>query len=210
MKANDRTAIVGESVVLVPYRREHVARYHEWMADPELRELTASEPLTIEEEYEMQRKWQEDEDKLTFIILAREPAAPNSDAPSVDEIKAMPMIGDVNLFLNGDPADDDEYEAEVEIMIAERAYRRSGRAREALQLMFAYATSRSSPAPLPVPARALTVRIGETNEASVRLFEKMGFAVVKRVSVFEEVEMRLVGDSSVARRWTEGHHIEFP
>jgi len=29
--------------------------YHEWMSDIELRKLTASEPLTLQEEYDMQR-----------------------------------------------------------------------------------------------------------------------------------------------------------
>jgi hypothetical protein len=29
--------------------------YHEWMKSPELLELTASEPLTLDEELEMQR-----------------------------------------------------------------------------------------------------------------------------------------------------------
>jgi RimJ/RimL family protein N-acetyltransferase len=71
MKLNANTTIEGNKVILVPYRKEHVARYHEWMQDPALQEATASEPLSIEEEYDMQRKWAEDDDKCTFILLDR-------------------------------------------------------------------------------------------------------------------------------------------
>lgn len=37
-------------------------RYHEWMKSPELQQLTASEPLTLEQEYDMQKSWREDDD----------------------------------------------------------------------------------------------------------------------------------------------------
>lgn len=53
MKTNYNTTITGERCILVPYRREHVALYHTWMQDPELQEATASEPLTLEQEFEV-------------------------------------------------------------------------------------------------------------------------------------------------------------
>ncbi|KAK1222398.1 hypothetical protein PQX77_014731 [Marasmius sp. AFHP31] len=224
MRANKDTVLIGEKVVLVPYEAEHVPKYHEWMQDEKIRLLTASEPLSLEEEFEMQRKWREDEDKLTFIILAK-----TSDVQSASgqvshedpQILNLPMVGDVNLFLSGDLStmtaesrDDideaDEFTAEAEIMIAESAYRKRGMAREALQLMFRYATARgpehfsdSPPTeqlslldddfpslPTPIPPRHLLTRIMESNEASIKLFQKLGFKVTKRVEVFGEVEMR--------------------
>ncbi len=142
------------------------------------------------------------------------------------------MIGDVNLFLKGVPADED-FEVEAEIMIAgashlppssnhkltrgahtrpcfsppflgsaEPAYRRRGVAYTALQLMFSYATDPSSPSPLPVPKDRLVARIGEKNAASIRLFEKLGFTVTKRVAVFEEVELRFTAGDE--KTWTAG------
>ena len=314
-------------------------KYHEWMLDEELRSLTASEPLSLEEEYEMQRtyyfyvkkvwllafaipfinlfpgKWQLDEDKLTFIILAPKltsicpAAAPLDDIfptklslPPTDKRLAdhLQMIGDVNIFLNGaipppppprfisQPVrktvllsslhvsagerqnqssievkdseehmddDDDDFQAEVEIMIAgkntllvfqlflygiffflisfcipEPSFRRKGLALEALQLMLGYATGQPNAfavdtttttittdntsqsdstfksssttthaihhqqnfdnSPLRIPPSCLVTRISDTNTPSIRLFEKLGFTVTKRVEVFREVEMR--------------------
>ncbi|KAI6024906.1 GNAT domain-containing protein [Pisolithus microcarpus] len=163
--------IRGDKVVLVPYREEHVEKYHQWMSDPRLLQLTASEPLTLAEEYEMQsksamprllphQKWREDPDKLTFIILAVEKEG---------ALSTCPMVGDVNLFLKGHPSDED-FEAEVEIMIAESDYRRRGIALEALRLMLSYATG--SPSAFMCPPLSQSVRL---------------------VQVFDEVEMRFVG-----------------
>nr|XP_054925699.1 N-acetyltransferase 9-like protein isoform X2 [Dermacentor andersoni] len=108
MRINAKTQVWSQSVVLVPYREYHVAKYHEWMKDPYLQAMTASEPLSLEQEYEMQKSWLEDEDKCTFIILDRE-----TYESSKDEVEAM--IGDVNLFFNDQ---DRPRDAEIEVMIA--------------------------------------------------------------------------------------------
>ncbi|CAI2166785.1 20385_t:CDS:2 [Funneliformis geosporum] len=98
---------VGENVILVPYRPEHVPKYHEWMQSPFLREMTASEPLTLEQEYEMQRSWHVDENILAKPEVSHE--------LTNQEIKSAKMIGDVNLFFNDS---DNPSIAEIEIMIA--------------------------------------------------------------------------------------------
>ncbi|KAG6855681.1 hypothetical protein H0H87_012155 [Tephrocybe sp. NHM501043] len=202
------------------------------MQDEELQRLTASEPLSLEEEYEMQQKWRLDADKLTFIILSRESLSgdkllnlteiPETVSPTDPTISRLPMVGDVNMFLKGalpretqvtksaDAQDDEEleneFEAEMEIMIAEPAFRRKRLALEALQLMLEYATGFPSAyfsenaerreqnlgqsKGLGVPPSRLVARISDTNGPSIRLFEMLGFSITRRVEVFEEVEMR--------------------
>eukprot|EP00124_Ichthyophonus_hoferi_P001357 Ihof_evm5s68 gene=Ihof_evmTU5s68 len=128
MKANEKTLMVGKNVVLAPYVKDHVPRYHEWMKSEFLQEMTASEPLTIESEYEMQKSWREDKDKCTFIILDKEKYDITHDI-------IEPMIGDVNLYFNDF---EDEHAAEIEIMIAEPSSRRKGCGREAILLMMEY------------------------------------------------------------------------
>ncbi|ESL10838.1 hypothetical protein TRSC58_01422 [Trypanosoma rangeli SC58] len=67
---NARVLVSGSRLRLVPYLAHHVPRYYEWMGDSELMQCTASERLTLEEEYDNQRDWLHAEDKLTFILLA--------------------------------------------------------------------------------------------------------------------------------------------
>lgn len=49
--------VVGEKVILVPYTAAHVPKYHQWMQDPALLNATGSEPLSLDEEYQMQKSW---------------------------------------------------------------------------------------------------------------------------------------------------------
>ncbi|CAO1630478.1 unnamed protein product [Jaminaea pallidilutea] len=171
MRLNETTVLVGDKVVLVPYRREHVAKYNAWMQDPVLQETTASEPLTLEQEYEMQASWHLDDDKLTFIVLHPSEGTLEADE-SVDTVSLLSkceMVGDVNVFLSPleeeEPDDDDaessqgrvhdtlnRTQGELEVMIAESKFRRRGLALEALSLLMFYITSSPTPASAPAPS----------------------------------------------------------
>ncbi|CAO3609628.1 unnamed protein product [Mucor hiemalis] len=181
MRLNENTILIGDKVALVPYKAEHVPKYHEWMKSPFLQEMTASEPLTLEEEYEMQTSWHEDEEKLTFIIVS----LPNDSTKSLqnipqNEIKdSTVMVGDVNIFFN-DPDSDPTF-GEIEVMIAEPDFRRSGRGREALEIIMGYAME-------VIGIKTFQAKVSLKNDPSINLFKsKFGFYEVSVSQVFEEV-----------------------
>lgn len=161
MKEDADVAVRGPRVLLVPYSPEHVEPYHAWMQDAELRRLTGSEPLSLEEEVEMQQKWAAEYDKATFIVMHRETGT---------------MVGDVNLFFY----EDEQYHAEINVMIADAGFRRQGLAQEALRLMLHYAYRR-------LGAREFAAKIDEDNAPSIALFEKLGFERESYSSAFKQV-----------------------
>ncbi|XP_073834238.1 microtubule-associated Nat9 isoform X2 [Musca autumnalis] len=184
MKINEHIKLVGKHVILVPYEAKHVPKYHKWMQSTELQELTASEPLTLEEEYAMQRSWREDEDKCTFLILCR-----NTYEQCNDEIIAL--VGDTNLFISQD-YETGEKVAEAEIMIAETQARGKGYGWEAMLLMMKYAQQELS-------VEKFEAKIGMDNEKSQRMFKKMQFCEIKRVEVFREITY----ERKVTKEWIE-------
>ncbi|CAG7990405.1 unnamed protein product [Penicillium olsonii] len=172
------TALCSSTALLVPYSSWHVPRYHEWMKDPvshsrspgggtgvpkpasqdesltrlqEIQEATASEPLSIEEEYSMQRSWRQDADKLTFIVCRAITTGDEDDIPSQRKLQAESdspsnMVGDINLFLRIDDGDDGDSPpqivGEVELMIAEKVNQRRGFGRAALLMFLRYIVER--------------------------------------------------------------------
>jgi RimJ/RimL family protein N-acetyltransferase len=187
MKENWNLSLTGQVAILVPYRKRFVAKYHEWMQSPALLEATASEPLSLDEEYEMQRTWHVDPTKCTFIVLSK--AA--WDSGGNDEVGSM--AGDVNLFFN---VPDDPHNAEIEVMIAETAYRRQGLATDALKVLMGYAATA-------LHVARFYAKIGEANAASLELFKGLGFREIAYVKAFGEYEYEFLvpRDDGSSEHW---------
>jgi len=181
MLLNWETRINGECVSLLPYCRSHVATYHNWMKDPWLLEMTASEPLSLDEEYAMQASWRDDPKKLTFIVADR---------------SSGKLAGDVNLFYN---ISEDENAAEIEVMIAEQEFRRKGFAREALCLLMVYAQRELGTA-------RFVAKIGEKNVPSLSLFRKLGYVEDTYCDVFKEYTLNL-NTEVLAEEWVKIEEI---
>ncbi|KAM8837041.1 alpha/beta-tubulin-N-acetyltransferase 9 isoform 2-T2 [Spinachia spinachia] len=194
MRINENTLLEGNTVVLVPYNAEHVPRYHEWMKSPELQQLTASEPLTLQQEYDMQRSWREDDDKCTFIILDKQRWADIM----VEEEQCM--VGDVNIFLT-DPTDPTL--AELEIMIAEPSDRGKGIGKEVTRMMMSYGVAR-------LGVRKFEAKIGLNNQVSIAMFKKLHFQEVTvggsvRTTLLEDFAHVAERDYGEARSGRRGH-----
>uniref|UniRef100_A0A670XN64 N-acetyltransferase 9 n=1 Tax=Pseudonaja textilis TaxID=8673 RepID=A0A670XN64_PSETE len=177
MKINQNTVLEGKKVVLVPYTSAHVPRYHDWMKSEELQRLTASEPLSLEQEYEMQCSWREDADKCTFIILDAEKWS--SQKASEEDC----MVGDVNLFLTNS---EDPTVGEIEIMIA-----------GTLAPLFLVYWS------VGITHLGLTTfeaKIKLENETSIGMFKKIHFKEVGVNNIFQEMTLKLIMDEQ-EKQW---------
>jgi RimJ/RimL family protein N-acetyltransferase len=205
-------------VLLVPYDRRHVPVYHDWMEDEDVRAATASDRLSLEEEYDNQESWRAAADKLTFIVC--QPAtgsAASGDAKVIGGVDDAPgrMVGDINFFLTPFE-DDDENETtaqvttsgltgEVDVMIARLEHRRQGFGRAAVTAFLHYilqskrdailaeAANGAGPlfssAPIAPQLKQLVVKIQATNLASIGLFTSLAFVQKGTVNYFGEVEL---------------------
>ncbi|KAK3710291.1 hypothetical protein LTR37_010357 [Vermiconidia calcicola] len=163
MRLTEHTALSSSKTLLVPYCQHHVPTYHKWMQDSDLQNSTASEPLSLDEEYAMQQSWRTDKDKLTFIIcLPLSRAWDELDNPFSGDQKLVrarehdaegQMIGDINLFLFEQEDEEPNLETpndatiapclvgEIELMIARKDLHRRGFGRSALLTFLSYVLS---------------------------------------------------------------------
>ncbi|KAK3328404.1 GNAT domain-containing protein [Cercophora scortea] len=208
MKLNESTAVSTNKVLLVPYDRRHVLTYHAWMEDPAIQQATASERLTLAEEYDNQLSWRASHDKLTFIVC--QPSAPSTVVAAGEVDAPNKMVGDVNLFLtpydddnensNDDSADRVSYvEGEVDIMIADAKHRGQGMGRAAVGAFLGYVAQGGDTArhKQVVPKlRMLVAKINAGNGKSIALFKSLGFEQEGDVNYFGEVKLVLRDDDN--------------
>ncbi|RYR06465.1 hypothetical protein Ahy_B05g073796 [Arachis hypogaea] len=186
-------SLEGQKVILVPYMESHVPKYHSWMQDPSLLQATASESLSLDQEYHMQLSWSQDLNKDTFIVLDKDLLLGNF---SHGEPHVEAMVGDVNIFMNDL---DNPHMAEIEVMIAEpksegRIFlaissichymhsRGKGLGKESVLIMMAFSIES-------LGINVFRVKIGESNEASLNLFKKLGFVQTSYSNIFREVTL---------------------
>lgn len=221
MKLNEHTAIETSSVLLVPYDTRHVPIYHEWMEDEAMRVATASDRLTLDEEYANQIEWRTAPDKLTFIVC-QPPSTPKEDGivAGVDDAPGR-MVGDINFFLYPwDDEDDDsgsgtsggtggtsssegrQTYGEIDVMIARPENRGRGLGRAAVSAFLHYILRRQQTAIVGDARhlRHLVVKIQATNAASIGLFTSLGFRQRGGVNYFGEVELVHDGLDSVGEQ----------
>ncbi|XP_071716871.1 GCN5-related N-acetyltransferase 9 isoform X2 [Rutidosis leptorrhynchoides] len=196
-------SLEGSKVILVAYMKQHVLNYHQWMQDPALLEATGSDPLTLEQEYQMQLSWTQDPLKCTFIILDKDLIVGNfiHGNPHVEA-----MVGDVNIYMNDL---EDSHLAEIEIMIAEpKSYEKlmievlkgfSSKSAPLLQFLISRCKGLGMQTVLMMLVFAIEnhkintfrAKIGYSNEASLNMFRKLGFKEVSHSEIFKQVTLEL-------------------
>jgi RimJ/RimL family protein N-acetyltransferase len=190
-------------------------KYQKLTIIQELQKATASEPLSLAAEYEMQKSWRKDADKLTFIaclptdITSKEDSSKHETIATVDDAPDR-MIGDVNLFLfeENDDSEDIRDETvniigEIEIMIARKDLQGRGYGNAVLlnfiwyivtnttAILTEFVTSLGKQEKVGYALKYLRVKIDVGNERSIKLFEKVGFRKVsEKPNYFGEVELR--------------------
>jgi RimJ/RimL family protein N-acetyltransferase len=185
------------------------------MSSSELRDLTASDELTLDEEFANQQSWREDPSKLTFISADATTwnakrdsgAATFAKDRSQEEVwgvvddDSTVMRGDVNMFFHEDEEDEEGILGEINIMVAEPITRGKGFGKRMLfmflwyvltyrmSLMEEYHGAGDGKGP---SFSGFVAKVDKDNLVSIKMFESVGFwRVREEANYFGEVDLRL-------------------
>ncbi|MBA0732857.1 hypothetical protein Gogos_016920 [Gossypium gossypioides] len=183
-------SLEGQKVIMVPYMEAHVPKYHLWMQDPALLQATGSEPLSLQQEYDMQLSWNQDpltwfSTEKTFIILDKEMVGEKFVHNLVKPFDFFSVLfwTDMELMVNDDPAmvgDVNIYMNDLDDPQLAENSRGKGLGKESVLMMMAYAVQNFR-------IHVFRAKIGASNGSSLSLFRKLGFKETSYSEIFKEV-----------------------
>lgn len=157
-----------ERVILTGFREAMYEKYFEWFQDEEIRRETSTDGLTKEEVAGLQEIWSQP-NVYSFIICNKDNYIHDSPDKS--------MIGDINIFIQ-------DSIGEINIMIAEKSFRRKGIASEVLAFIINFSKTQ-------LHLLQLIAKINSNNTSSIKLFQKFNFSESARIEDFDEVHLAL-------------------
>jgi len=142
-------------VYLEQFALRHCDKYSQWMQDPELLELTKSDPMDFTQVVQLQKDMEVSESAWMSIVMCR---------------TTNQMIGDVGIYAHEFLAEEDgDCVAEINLMIAEKSWRGKGLGKQIVELATDWAISNTL-------IGRLVAKIDQENHCSLRLFEKLGWS----------------------------------
>lgn len=155
-----------EKSVLTEFTQKMVPKYFQWLQDPDIQKDTCTEGLSLDEVAGLAEIWKKP-GIYTFIICDKN--------RFVHESAEESMIGDLNLFV-GDES------VEVNLMIAEKEFRRLGIAQEVVKFVERWVRD-------VLGIMKVVAKIGGENFKSIGLFSKLGFVEYEKDEAFGEVHL---------------------
>lgn len=205
----------GTQVSLVPFKDFMINQYYQWMQDEKILEQTNTESFETASDVETVRQQTEgDSKKVTFIILDKDQfkkiVRDDINEATRKERIVESMVGDVCCFLSENTDDNFQGEwrhtssprgsikeggleqtsrhprlviiGELSVMIPQAPSRRKGFASDAIRSVMSYCDETFA-------VDKYVAKIKHGNEASHRLFEKLGFITESCSEVFGETTM---------------------
>ncbi|XP_063727715.1 N-acetyltransferase 9-like protein [Symsagittifera roscoffensis] len=220
MRLNQNVIVMGKVCWLVPYGKNYVEKYHSWMLDENLRCLTASELLTSREEYEMQKSWLDDKDKLTFLILNPVSVKKLSDSGAVCACSSVSIVFSLCRSEFGSQCESNPNSKVSDRPICEWCKLETGcligdinlfidteNSRGEINMMVASEEQRGKGfgkaaynafifyVVKSLKLKEIIAKISESNLASMAFFTKLGFKEISRAPVFSEITLSKQLDS---------------